>query len=104
MLNAQITAAFIDAQRLLQSVNGENIILAGQTLPCLPADLITGNRLWEQGGASQQLTITVSILKGDLPSAPLSNTLATFRGLDLRVISIDDADTFWQIDLIQHKA
>jgi len=104
MLNAEITAAFIDAQRLLQSVNGENVILAGQTLPCLPTDLITGNRLWEPGGASQQINITISILKEDLPAAPGSNTLATFRGLALRVFSVNDADTFWTVQLIQENA
>lgn len=104
MLNAGTTAAFIDAQRLLQSVNGENVILAGQTLPCLPADLITGNRLWEPGGASNQLNITVSILKEDLPTAPASNALARFRGLDLRVFSVNDADTFWTVQLIQENA
>jgi hypothetical protein len=104
MLNAQTTAAFIDAQRLLQSVNGETITIAGTDYPCLAADLITGNRVWEQGGATQQITITVSVLKDDLPNTPLSNTLATFRGLDLRVISVSDGDTFWQIDLVQHLA
>src|SRR5215475_7496002 len=104
MNNAQTAAAFVSGQRLLQSINGENIILAGQTLPCLPAALITGNRLWEQGGASNQIDITVSILKEDLPVTPVSNTLANFRGLDLRVFSVNDADTFWEIELIQHKA
>jgi hypothetical protein len=104
MNNAQIAAAFIDGQRLLQSINGENIILAGQTSPCLPADLITGNRLWEPGGASQQFNITVSILKEDLPAAPATNTLANFRGLDLRVSNVNDADTFWTVELIQENA
>ena len=104
MLNAQTADAFIAGQRLLQSINGENITIAGETLPCLPTDLITGNRLWEPGGASAQINITVSILKKDLSSAPLSNTPATFRGLSLRVISVNDADTFWTVQLIQPKA
>jgi|SRR6516164_10937797 hypothetical protein len=104
MLNAQTTAAFIDAQRLLQAVNGETITIAGTDYPCLAADLITGNRVWEQGGATQQITITVSVLKEDLPNTPISNTLATFRGLSLRIFSLNDADTFWQIDLIQQLA
>src|SRR5262245_14085553 len=104
MLNDATTSAFIAGQRLLQSVNGENITIAGQTLPCLAADLITGNRLWEPGGASAQINITVSILKQDLPSAPKSNTLASFRGLSLRVFSVNDADTFWTAQLIQENA
>jgi|SRR5215469_3351601 len=104
MLNAEITAAFISAQRLLQSVNGENVVLAGKTLPCLPTDLITGNRLWEPGGASNQINITLSILKDDLAVAPGSNTLATFRGLALRVFSVNDADTFWTVQLIQENS
>jgi hypothetical protein len=104
MNNPETAAAFLSGQRLLQSVNGENIILAGQTLPCLPADLITGNRLWEAGGASNQFNITVSILKEDLPTAPKSNTLATLRGLALRVFSVNDADIFWTVQLIQESA
>ena len=104
MLNAQTTAAFIAGQRLLQSINGENIQLAGTIYPCLPTDLITGNRLWEPGGASNQINITVSILKDDLTTAPSSNTLAIFRGYSLRVFSVNDADTFWTLQLIQENA
>ena len=104
MLNGSITAAFVAGQRLLQGLNGENITIAGQTYACLPADLITGNRLWEPGGASAQINITVSILKEDLPSVLASNTLATFRGLSLRVFSVNDADTFWTVQLIQENA
>jgi hypothetical protein len=105
MLNAQIAAAFVSGQRLIQSFTGENISFKGANpIPCLPADLITGNRLWEQGGASEQINITVSILKADLPDAPLTNTHASFRGYDLRVISVNDADTFWTVQLIQPRA
>lgn len=104
MFNAQTMAAFIAGQRLLQAINGENIIIAGQTMPCLPTDLISGNRVWEQGGATSQIDATVSILKEDLPDSPLVNTLATFRGLDVRIISLNDADTFWTVQLVQHKA
>jgi hypothetical protein len=104
MLNAQTTAAFIAAQQLIQSINGETVTIGSETYPCLPADLITGNRVWEQGGATQLANITVSILKTDLPTAPLTNTLATFRGLGLRVISVNDADTFWTVQLVQENA
>jgi hypothetical protein len=104
MLNAQTTAAFIAAQQLLQSINGENVQIGSTTYPCLPADLIMGNRVWEQGGATQMMNITLSILKTDLPTAPLTNTLATFRGLPLRVISTNDADIFWSVQLVQEKA
>jgi hypothetical protein len=104
MLNAQTASAFIAGQRLLQTINGETIQIGSISCPCLPADLITGNRLWEPGGASETTNITVSILKADLPSAPVTNTAATFRGLDLRVISTNDADTFWTVQLIQPKA
>lgn len=104
MLNAQTTNAFIAGQRLLQSVNGETVTIKGVNYPCLPADLITGNRLWEPGGASNQINITVSILKSDLPDVLLTNSPATFRGLSLRVISINDADTFWTVQLVQPNA
>lgn len=104
MLNVQTTNAFIAGQRLLQSINGETITIGSVSYPCLPADLITGNRVWEAGGASSDIDITVSILKADLPTAPLTNTPATFRGLSLRVISLNDADTFWTVQLVQPKA
>ena len=104
MLNAQTANAFIAGQRLLQSINGETIQIGSISYPCLPTDLITGNRVWEAGGASEQENITVSILKEDLPSAPLTNTPATLRGLSLRVIAVNDADTFWTIQLVQLQA
>ena len=104
MLNAQIANMFIAGQRLLQGSNAENVTIGSLTIPCLPADLVTGNRVWEPGGASEAINITVSILKADLPNAPLANTPATLRGLSLRVISISDADTFWAVQLIQPKA
>ena len=104
MLNAQITEAFVAGQRLLQSINGENVMLGSITYPCLPADLIMGNRVWEQGGATDMAQIAVSILKDDLAIAPLTNTLATFRGIPMRVISTNDADIFWSVQLVQQKA
>jgi hypothetical protein len=104
MLNAQTTAAFIAAQQLIQSINGETVTINSETYPCLPADLIMGNRVWEQGGATDMANITLSVLKTDLPIAPLTNVLATFRGIPMRVISTNDADTFWTVQLVQEKA
>lgn len=104
MLNAQITNAFIAGQRLLQSVNGETITINSVGYTCLPADLVSGNRTWEAGGASELDNITVSILKADLPNQPATNAPAMFRGQALRVISCNDADTFWTVQLIQPKA
>jgi hypothetical protein len=48
--------------------------------------------------------ITLSILKEDLAIAPLTNTIATFRGIPMRVISTNDADTFWTVQLVQEKS
>jgi hypothetical protein len=104
MLNAQTTAAFIAAQQLIQSVNGETVIIGSESYPCLPADLIMGNRVWEQGGATDMANATLSILKTDLAAAPLTNTIATFRGVAMRIISTNDADTFWTVQLVQEKA
>lgn len=95
---------FLAGQRILQASNAETIVFGSNSYPCLPADLITGNRLWEPGGASDLDNITVSILKADLPTAPLTNAPATLRGLLLRVIAVNDADTFWTVQLIQPKA
>ena len=104
MLNAQTTAAFIAGQRLLQSINGENVQIGSLTYPCLPSDLIMGNRVWEQGGATEMTNITLSILKTDLPAEPLTDTPAVFRGFSMRVIAINDADTFWAVQLVQQNA
>jgi hypothetical protein len=104
MLNAQTTAAFIAAQQLIQSINGETVTIGSGIYPCLPADLIMGNRVWEQGGATDMANITLSILKTDLPIAPLTNALAMFRGLPMRMISTNDADTFWTVQLVQERA
>jgi hypothetical protein len=104
MLNAQTAAAFIAGQQLLQAVNGESVMLGSSSYPCLPADLIMGNRVWEQGGATEMSNVILSILKTDLAIAPLTNTIATFRGVPMRVISTNDADTFWTVQLVQEKA
>jgi hypothetical protein len=104
MLNAQTTSAFIAAQQLIQSINGETVTIGSTSYPCLPADLIMGNRVWEQGGATDMANITVSVLKTDLTVAPLTNTVAMFRGVPMRVISTNDADTFWTVQLVQEKA
>jgi hypothetical protein len=104
MLNAQTTGAFIAAQQLIQSINGETVTIGSESYPCLPADLIMGNRVWEEGGATDMANITVSVLKTDLTIAPLTNTMATFRGIAMRVISTNDADTFWAVQLVQEKA
>src|SRR5262245_46608245 len=104
MLNAQTTAAFIAGQQLLHSINGEHITLAGKPYSCLAEALLTGTRLREPGGPINPINITVSILKDDLTTAPSSNTLAIFRGYSLRVFSVNDADTFWTLQLIQENA
>ena len=104
MLNAQTTAAFISAQQLIQSINGESVTIGSESYPCLPADLIMGNRVWEQGGATDMDNINVSVLKIDMPIQPLTNAIASFRGIAMRVISVNDADTFWAIQMVQEKA
>jgi hypothetical protein len=104
MLNTLTANAFIYAHRMLQGSNGETIAVAGKNYTCLPAELITGNRVWEQGGATDMSSLSVSILKEDMSKGPLTNTLATFRGLSMRVISVNDADTFWTLQLVQQRA
>lgn len=104
MQNVATAALFQAGQELLQSFNGETVQIGNETYTCLPADLVTGTRSWEQGGALQLENATLSILKTDMPVAPVTNTLAVFRGNNMRVISESDADTFWQIYLVQEKA
>ena len=104
MLNAQTTGAFIAAQQLIQSINGESVTIGSESYPCLPADLIMGNRVWEQGGATDMDNINVSVLKIDMPIQPLTNAITSFRGIAMRVISVNDADTFWAIQMVQEKA
>ena len=95
---------FLAGQQLLQSVNGETITIAGQQYVCLPANLVQTNRVWEAGGAAEEQSVIVSVLKADLRAAPATNTVANFRGLDWRTIAWDDADTFWEIHLVQESA
>lgn len=95
---------FVAGQQLLQGVTGEEIEINSETYTCLPSDLILGNRDWQQGGAFDMAQISVSILKADLSSAPLTNTLAIFRNVPMRVISTNDADTFWVVQLVQERA
>ena len=104
MNNPQIAAAFLAGQQLLQSVNGETITIAGQSDVCLPANLISTNRLWEPGGAAEEQNVTVSVLKADSPATPATNTIVNIRGLNWRTIAWDDADTFWQLHLVQETA
>lgn len=95
---------FVSAQQLLQGVTGEEIEIDSETYICLPGDLILGNRDWQQGGAFDMAQISVSVLKADLISAPLTNTPAMFRDMPMRIISTNDADTFWVVQLVQEKA
>ena len=104
MQNPVTAALFQSGQELLQSFNGETVEIGNETFTCLPADLITGTRSWEQGGALQLVNATLSILKTDLSVEPVTNTLAVFRANNMRVISVSDADTFWQIYLVQENA
>jgi hypothetical protein len=104
MQNAVTAAIFQAGQELLQSFNGETVQIGNETFTCLPADLIQGTRSWEQGGTLQIISATLSILKTDMPAEPVTDTLAVFRGNNLRVISAGDADTFWQIQLVQQNA
>ena len=104
MNNAQIAGAFLAAQQLLESVNGESITIAGTNYVCLPANLISTNRQWEPGGAAEEQTVIVTVLKADLSIAPATNEVVTFRGLSWRTIAWDDADTFWEIHLVQESA
>jgi hypothetical protein len=102
--NPQTAAAFLAGQQLLKSINGETITIAGKNYVCLPANLISTNRLWEPGGAAEEQSVIVSVLKTDLPSAPATNTVVNFRGLDWRTTAWDDADTFFELHLVQESA
>jgi hypothetical protein len=104
MLNQQIAGMFIAGQQLLQGVTGETVTIANEDYPALAGDIIQESRLWEQGGASEILQAFVSVLKSDLTTAPLTNTLCVFRGYDLRVNEVGDYDTFWYIKMIQERA
>ena len=95
---------FLAGQQLLQSVNGETITIADKSYLGLPANLVSTNRVWQPGGAAEDQNVIVTVLKNDMPTAPATNTIANFRGLAWRTIAWDDADTFWEIHLVQESA
>lgn len=100
-LNPDIQAAMTDAGRQLQSISGETVVLDGVTYTCVPASELKGSLDFAEGGAISMLNVIVNVLQADLVAAPAIDTLADFRGNPLRVKSVDDAGTIWQILLVQ---
>jgi hypothetical protein len=90
-----------DAGRQLQSVSGECVTINGVTCNCTAATEIKGSLEFEEGGAFNMQNVIVNVLQADLPSPPVIDSPAVFRGNALRVKSVDDAGTIWQILLVQ---
>jgi hypothetical protein len=103
-LNAELQAEMVDAIRQLQGETAGTVTLAGVDYPCTASSMVTGRLDLVQGGALAIKSVTVSVLQADLPIEPTVNSLAVFRGNNLRVLSTDDAETFWSIMLVQEDA
>lgn len=87
----------------LKPLTGETITLSGTSYPCF----ITGPSMdglnFEQGGATPLSTASVAIKQSDLPTKPLKNAYATFRGHIYKVEQTRDLTTTWEIFLTQQK-
>jgi hypothetical protein len=103
-MNPAIASQFIAAGRFVQSKLGETVTLAGVSYPCVAGSALSGALDFVQGGALDMQHIPVCVLKDDLAVQPAVNTLAVFRGVSLRVKSVDDDGTNWQISLVQEFA
>jgi len=100
-MNATILAQFKAGIRLLQGLTSETVTIAGTPYPCTPADSVSGSSEFVQGGRIIDTRISVEVMKDDLPIQPNVDTLCSFRGQNFRVISADDAITYWYLTLIQ---
>jgi hypothetical protein len=92
---------FVAAARFVQTKRNETVVLAGVSYPCVPGSGLSGMLEFVQGGALDMENIPVCVLKCDLSTQPPQNTLAVFRGVNLRVKSVDDDGTYWNISLVQ---
>lgn len=103
-MNADLQAEIDDAIGDLQAITGETVTLAGISYTCTAATMLNGSIAWEEGGAADMHHIGVCVLQEDLPVQPPVTTPAVFRGVSFRVKSVDDAENFWQILLVQEFA
>ena len=92
------------ARRQQQALTAETVSLAGVSYPCTVATTLAGSLEFEQGGALNIQHISINVEKDDLRNQPAVNTPAVFRGNELRVKSVDDAQGFWEIMLVQEFA
>ena len=103
-MNSEILNQLIGGIRLVQGLTGETVTIADVDYPCTIADMAAYEVEQVQGGRITKNMVTVSVLQADLPTEPEAGTLATFRSIAYRVISADDATTFWSVKLIQAGA
>jgi hypothetical protein len=103
-LDADLQAEIDDAISQLQGLTGETVIFAGVSYPASASSMLNGTLEFLQGGAADIQNITVCVRQSILPIPPAINTVARFRGLNLRVKSVNDGGTIWEILLIQEFA
>ena len=95
---------FVAAARFVQTKRNETVTLAGIIYPCVRGSGLSGTLEFVQGGAQDMEHIPVCVLQDDLPIRPAVNTPAVFGGVNLRVKSVNDDGTYWEIALIQELA
>ena len=107
-MNSEILNQLIGGIRLVQGLTGETVTIdtngdriPDTDYPCTVANMPANAAEWVQGGRIKKYTVTISVLQADLPTEPDVDTAAVFRGINYRVISAEDATTFWNITLLQ---
>jgi hypothetical protein len=103
-MNSQILAQLAAGVRLVQGLTGETVTIANVDYPCTIASMVGDAAEWVQGGRIKKSTVTVLVLQNDLPTEPDVDTLCSFRGIAYRVITTDNATTYWQLTLLQAGA
>jgi hypothetical protein len=100
-MNDAILNQFKSAIRYLQGISGESLTIAGVDYPCTPADSITGQSEFVQGGRIDKNVVPVAVMKDDLPIEPAVDTMCVFRGDDFRIFASTDSLTYWLLTLVQ---
>lgn len=100
-MDSNLLASLASAITDVQSLTGETITFGNTDCVCTAASGLSSGLSYEFGGAPADIHGSVCVLKSILSTKPAVDAPCSFRGLALRVQSVDDMSTQWQIHLIQ---
>ena len=103
-MNQELINQLIAGVRLVQSLTGETVTIAGTDYPSTASTMVSAEPEFVAGGMIEKQSIILTVLKADFPNAPVTDTIVQFRGLDFRIIGHEDAALSWQIQLVQEHA